>query len=202
MLNIIWFGIIIVSVICGILTGRVHEVVLSVTDSAKLAFDIALSMAGMMTLWLGIMQIAQDSGLVKSITRVISPLLKRLFPDVPLDHPAFGAITLNITANVLGLANAATPFGIKAMEELEKLNSFPGEATNAMCMFIVINTSSVQIIPVSAITFLAAAGAADPTGIIFSGLLATTCSTIAGIVMVLIMQKNAKYNRKVDNASS
>ena len=201
MLNIIWFGIIIISVICGILTGRVHEVVLSVTDSAKLAFDIALSMAGMMTLWLGIMQIAQDSGLIKAITKVIAPLLKRLFPDVPLDHPAFGAITLNITANVLGLANAATPFGIKAMEELEKLNPFPGEATNAMCMFTVINTSSVQLMPVSAISFLAAAGATDPTGIIFSGLLATICSTVAGIVMVLIMQKNAKY-RKVENAAS
>ena len=201
MLNIIWFGIIIISVICGILTGRVHEVVLSVTDSAKLAFDIALSMAGMMTLWLGIMQIAQDSGLIKAITKVIAPLLKRLFPDVPLDHPAFGAITLNITANVLGLANAATPFGIKAMEELEKLNPFPGEATNAMCMFTVINTSSVQLMPVSAISFLAAAGATDPTGIIFSGLLATICSTVAGIVMVFIMQKNAKY-KKVENAAS
>jgi spore maturation protein A len=202
MLNIIWLGIIMISVVFGIITGRVHEVVLSVTSSAKLAFDIAMSMAGMMTLWLGIMQIAQDSGLVKTITRVISPLLKRLFPDIPLNHPAFGAITLNITANILGLANAATPFGIKAMEELEKLNPFPGEATNAMCMFTVINTSSVQLIPVSAIAFLSAAGASNPTSIIFSGFLATICSTIAGISMAFLMQKSAKYTRKIENASS
>lgn len=200
MLNVIWFGIVVVSVFFSIITGKVHELVLSVTDSAKLAFDIAMSLAGIMSLWLGIMQIAQDSGLVKVITRLISPLLKRLFPDVPADHPAFGAITLNITANILGLANAATPFGIKAMEELENLNPFPGEATNAMCMFTVINTSSVQLMPVSAISFLAAAGASDPTGIIFSGLLATICSTVAGILMAFTMQK--RYAKRAENASS
>jgi spore maturation protein A len=199
MLNVIWFGIIIISVFFGIITGRVHEVVLSVTSSAKLAFDIAMSMAGVMTLWLGIMQIAQDSGLINMITKCISPLLRRLFPDVPADHPAFGMITLNITANILGLANAATPFGIKAMEELEKLNPFPGNATNAMCMFAIINTSSVQLMPVSAIAFLAAAGAADPTGIIFSGFLATCCSTIAGVSIALLMQKSVKYAKKVEH---
>lgn len=195
MLNVIWLSLVLVSVFFGAINGRIHEVVLAITDSAKLAFDIALSMAGLMSLWLGIMRIAEESGLVRIITRILQPILHRLFPDIPAGHPAIAAITLNITANILGLVNAATPFGIKAMEELEKLNPFPGTATNAMCMFLAINTSSVQVVPASAIAFLAAAGAASPTDIVVSTLLATICSTVVAISTAFLLQK-MKYYRK------
>ena len=201
MLNIIWLSLVILSIVFGVLDGKIHEVVMAVTNSAKLAFDIALNLAGLMTLWLGIMQIAQDSGLVKGITKFIAPILRLLFPDLPSDHPAFGAIALNMTANILGLANAATPMGLKAMEELEKLNPFPGVATNAMCMFIAINTSSIQLIPTSAIAFLSSAGSKHPTEIVFTGLLATTCSTIAAICAICVLQNRRKYKRDLSNAS-
>jgi len=197
MLNIVWISLIIVSVVFGIINGRIHEVVMAITDSSRLAFDVALSMAGMMTLWLGIMKIAEDAGLVELITRLLQPLLRRLFPDVPKDHPAMGAMALNIAANMLGLVNAATPFGIKAMEELNKLNPFAGTATNAMCMFLAINTSSVQLVPASAIAFLSAAGAKSPTDIVFSTFLATSCSTIVAIVAVFMLQRRHKYKNEI-----
>jgi spore maturation protein A len=199
-LNIIWMGLIATSVIFGIINGRVHEVVLAITESAKLSFDVALGMAGMMTLWLGIMKVAEDSGLVKLITRLLHPILRRLFPEIPSDHPAIGAMSLNITANMLGLVNAATPFGIKAMEELNKLNPFKETASNAMCMFLAINTSSVQLIPASAIAFLAGAGSKSPTDIVLSSLLATSCSTIVAITAVFCLQKSKYYkNQLVDS---
>ncbi|MEE3003009.1 MAG: nucleoside recognition domain-containing protein [Pseudomonadota bacterium] len=197
MLNIVWICLVLTSVVFGIINGRVHEVVMAITDSAKLAFDVALGMAGMMTLWLGIMKIAEDSGLVELMTKCLHPVLRRLFPDVPSDHPAMGAMALNITANILGLTNAATPFGIKAMEELNKLNPFSGTATDAMCMFLAINTSSVQLIPASAIAFLSAAGARNPTDIVFSTLLATSCSTIVAIIAVTIFRKRTYYRKEI-----
>ena len=197
MLNLIWIGLVGASVVFGIANGRVHEVVLAITDSAKLAFDVALGMAGMMTLWLGIMRIAEDSGLVKLITKLLQPILRVLFPEVPDDHPAIGAMALNITANMLGLVNAATPFGIKAMEELEKLNPFPGVASNSMCMFLAINTSSVQLIPATAIAFLASAGAKSPTDIVTSSLLATSFSTIVAVVAVFCLQQTKYYKKQV-----
>lgn len=196
MLNIIWIGLVITSVIFGVVNGRVHEVVMAITDSAKLAFDVALGMAGMMTLWLGIMKIAEDAGLIRVITRLLRPVLRRLFREVPEDHPAMGAIALNITANMLGLTNAATPFGIKAMEELDTLNPFKGVASHAMCMFLAINTSSVQIIPATAISFLSAAGAHNPTDIVLSSLVATTCSTIVAIVAVWGLRRLSYYRAR------
>src|SRR6185312_10840925 len=135
MLNFIWLGLVIASVICGIITGRIPQVVASVTDSAKAAFELALGLTGIMTFWLGLMRIAQDGGLVAALARVLRPLMRRLFPDVPADHPAMGSMILNIASNMLGLTNAATPFGLRAMQELEKLNQHPGTATNAMCTF-------------------------------------------------------------------
>jgi len=189
LLNIIWLGLIILSVIFGIINGRIPAVVSSVTDSAKFAFELALGLAGIMSLWLGIMQIAQEAGFVRSLARLIRPLMRRLFPDIPQEHPAMGAMVMNIAANMLGLGNAATPFGLKAMEELESLNARPGVASNAMCTFLAINTSSVQLIPTSAIAFLAAAGAAHPTDIIITTLVATTFSTIAGLVAVKTLER-------------
>jgi spore maturation protein A len=184
MLNIIWLGMILLSVVCGVIDGRIPQVVQAVTDSAKTAFELALGLTGIMAFWLGLMKIAEDAGLVQLIARVLRPLMTRLFPDVPADHPAMGAMLLNMAANMLGLSNAATPFGLRAMEALETLNPNPGTATDAMCTFLAINTSSIQLIPTTAIAFLAAAGSTQPTAIITTALLSTTCSTIAGVAMV------------------
>lgn len=180
------------AVVCGIFTGHLNAVVASVTDSAKLAFEIALSLVGVMTFWLGIMELATASGLMTILARLLKPILKFLFPEIPADDPALGAIILNITANMLGLTNAATPFGIEAMKALEKLNPNKGEATDAMCTFLAINTSSVQLIPATAIAFLAANGANNPTDIIISSLIATSCSLLVALVVV---KKLAKWKR-------
>lgn len=193
MLNIIWLGLIILSVVFGVMTGKIPAVVASVTESAKFAFELALGLTGIMSLWLGMMRIAEEAGFVRALARAIRPLMRRIFPDVPVDHPAMGAMVMNIAANMLGLGNAATPFGLKAMAELETLNPRPGVATNAMCTFLAINTSSVQLIPTSAIAFLAAAGAAHPTDIIITSLVATTFSTMAGIIAVKFLEKTPMY---------
>jgi spore maturation protein A len=193
MLNIIWLALILLSVVFGIINGRIPEVVISVTESAKFAFELALGLTGMMALWLGMMRIAEEAGLVRALARLIRPLMRRLFPEVPPEHPAMGSMVMNIAANMLGLGNAATPFGLKAMTELETLNTRPGVATNAMCTFLAINTSSVQLIPTSAIAFLAAAGAAHPTDIVITSLIATIFSTLAGITAVKTLEKMPTY---------
>lgn len=194
MLNFIWLGLILASVIFGVIDGRIPEVVASVTDSAKFAFDVALGLAGIMVFWLGLLQIAEDSGLINVFARLIRPLMVRLFPDIPADHPAMGAMLMNIAANMLGIGNAATPFGLRAMNALEELNPNPGVATNAMCMFLAINTSSVQLIPATAIAYLAAAGATHPTNIIITSLLATSCSTLVAIVAVKCFERMRAFN--------
>lgn len=189
MLNIIWLGMILTSIVVGIIEGRIDEVVRAVTDSAKLGFDIALGLAGIMCLWLGIMSIATESGLIKLLGNVLRPVLRRLFPDIPEEHPAMGAIAMNIAANMLGLANAATPFGLQAMKELQTLNQHAKIATNSMCTFLAINTSSVQLIPATAIAYLAANGSTNPTSVVFSSLVATMISTLVAIVAVRQLAK-------------
>ncbi len=199
MLNVIWLGLILLSIVFGVVNGTIPQVVNSVTLSAKLAFNIALGLTGIMALWLGLMKIAEESGLMNAIARLIRPLMVRLFPDVPPEHPAMGSMIMNIAANMLGLGNAATPFGLKAMDELEKLNPFPGVASNAMCTFLAINTSSVQLIPTTAIAFLVAAGANHPTDIIVTSLLATSFSTVAGITAVKFFEKLPMYRLPEQN---
>lgn len=156
---------------------------------AKIAVELALGLIGIMALWLGVMKIAEQSGFIAKIAAFIKPVMKRLFPDVPPDHPAMGAMIMNISANILGLANAATPLGLKAMEELNKLNKKLGTATDAMCTFLVINTSNVQLIPATVIAIRAAAGSASPTEIIGPVIVATTISTVVGVITVKLMAK-------------
>lgn len=189
MLNIIWLGMILVAVLVGIIEGRVNEVVKAVTESAKLGFELAIGLAGIMSLWLGIMSIATESGLVSKLGFILRPILKRLFPDIPSDHPAMGAIVMNVAANMLGLANAATPFGLQAMKELQSLNQHAKIATNSMCTFLAINTSSVQLIPATAIAFLAANGSINPSSIILSSIIATGFSTLVAIIAVKQLEK-------------
>jgi spore maturation protein A len=171
------------------MNGRIPEVVASVTDSAKAAFELSLGLTGIMAFWLGLMKIAEEGGLIQLLARLLRPIMLRLFPDVPADHPAMGSMILNITANMLGLGNAATPFGLRAMNELEKLNKTPGTATNAMCVFLAMNTASIQIIPTTAIAFLAAAGANNPTDIILTTLFATSCALCVAILSAKFFEK-------------
>ena len=200
MLNIIWLGMILMAVVVGVIQGKIDAVVHAVTDSAKLGFEIALGLTGIMALWLGIMEIASKSGLVNLLARALRPVLRRLFPEVPVDDPAMGAMVLNLAANMLGLANAATPFGLQAMKELQRLNTHVHTASNAMCTFLAINTSSVQLIPATAIAFLAANGSLHPSSVIFTSLIATSCSTIVALVAVTQLAKLPRYQiRQTDN---
>ena len=191
---------ILISVVVGIIEGRIDYVVRAVTDSAKLGFELALGLAAIMSLWLGIMGVATESGLIGGVARALHPVMRRLFPEVPVDDPAMGAIVLNIAANMLGLANAATPFGLQAMKELQRLNTHVHTASNSMCTFLAINTSSVQLIPATAIAYLAANGSLHPSSIIFSSLVATSISTIVAIVAVTQLAKLSIYQiRDTDN---
>ncbi len=200
MLNIIWLGMILISVIVGVIEGRIDEVVRAVTDSAKLGFEIAIGLAGIMSLWLGIMSIATESGLVSLLGKFLKPVLKRLFPEIPVEHPAMGAMVMNIAANMLGLANAATPFGLQAMKELQSLNKHAAVATNSMCTFLAINTSSVQLIPATAIAFLAANGGTNPSSVIFSSLIATSVSTLVALIAVKPFAKMKRF--QIDRVDS
>lgn len=193
MLNRIWLGMVVVAFICAVFTGHIPDLVNSVAKNAKLGFEMAFNLTGLMCFWLGLMKIAESAGVIKSLARGIEPLMLRLFPSVPHDHPAMGAMILNIAANVLGLGNAATPFGLRAMEALESLNPNPGVATNAMCMLLALNTSSLQLIPVSGMAFLAAGGAQHPQDIILTTILATSCSTLAAVFVVPVLAKLPRY---------
>lgn len=190
MLNYLWLGLILCGVVLGVITGRTEAVTSATFEAAKVSLmTIALPLGAVMALWLGIMRLAEKSGAVERLSGLLRPLLTRLFPDVPADHPAMGAMVMNIAANMLGLGNAATPLGLRAMQGLETLNPRPGTATNAMCTFLAINTSSVQLIPATAVGILAAAGAAHPTAIIGTALVATTCSFVTGILSVKLLQR-------------
>ncbi|MCE9542027.1 MAG: nucleoside recognition protein [Verrucomicrobia bacterium] len=190
MLNYLWLGLILCGVVLGVLTGRTEALTAATFDACKSSLmTIALPLGAVMALWLGIMRLAEKSGAVERLSGLLRPLLIRLFPDVPADHPAMGAMVMNIAANMLGLGNAATPLGLRAMQGLESLNPRPGTATNAMCTFLAINTSSVQLIPATAVGILAAAGATHPTAIIGTALVATTCSFLTGITSVKLLQR-------------
>jgi len=189
MINIIWLLLIVSAVVIGGINGKMDAVTQSAIDSSKLAIDIVIVLIGIMALWLGIMRIAEKSGLIKILAKIVKPVMRRLFPEVPIDHPAMGAMMMNISANMLGLGNAATPFGLKAMMELQKLNKIKDTATNAMCMFLAINTSSVTLIPITVIGIRASLNSSGPTEIIGTTLIATCCSTIAGVTAVKILEK-------------
>lgn len=189
MLNYLWLSLVALAAIIGAATGRLAQVTEGAFQMADTAvMKIALPLVGVMALWLGLMRLAERSGLVQQLARALRPIMRRLFPDVPVEHPAMGSMVMNMAANMLGLSNAATPLGLRAMRDLETLNKQPGTATNAMCTFLAINTSSIQLLPTTAIAILAAAHAKDPTAIVGTAFLATICSTAAGIAAVKWMQ--------------
>ncbi len=167
----------------------------SMVDSAAGAVELALGLVGVMTLFLGLMKVAENGGLLRVIARLIRPLMTRLFPEVPAGHPAMGAMILNLSANALGLGNAATPFGIRAMQELNRLNPQPGTATDAMALFLAVNTSGVTLLPTGVIALRAAAGSADPAGILPTTLFATACSTLTAILAAKLFARRARRGR-------
>jgi spore maturation protein A len=168
-------------------------------DFANTAVEIAIGLIGVMALWLGLIKIAEEAGLVKVLTRLLAPITKRLFPDVPSDHPAIGAIIMNTAANMLGLSNAATPMGLKAMEELNKLNPKAGTATNAMVTFLAINTGGLILIPATAIAVRAASGSANPGIIIGTAIFGAGCATIIGVLASKILQRLPRYKRELQD---
>ncbi|OHD81208.1 MAG: nucleoside recognition protein [Spirochaetes bacterium RIFOXYC1_FULL_54_7] len=192
MINYVWFGLIAIGTIVGFATGNIQAITDGAINAAKTAIDLSFGLIGIMAMWLGIMAIADEAGLVKKLAHLMKPLMSKLFPDVPPDHPALGNIVLNIAANMIGLGNAATPIGLKAFKELQSLNSTTDTATNAMCTFMAINTSQVQIIAATTVALRVAAGATNPTDIIGATLLATTISTAVGIIAVKLFEKLPK----------
>ena len=190
MLNVIWLALLLCGVLVAAFTGKLDAVSQGGLNAAKSAvMDLALPLVGVMALWLGMMRLAEKSGLIQRLGRLIRPIMLRLFPDVPSDHPAIGAMMMNISANMLGVSNAATPLGLKAMAELNRLNSRPGIATNAMCTFLAINTASIQLIPATAINLLAINGSKNPTAIVGSTLLATSFAFLCAIVTVKVLER-------------
>ena len=190
-INVIWLGLVVLGVLVGMATGTMDAVTQASFNMAKTSVDLALKLIGVMALWLGLMKIAEAGGLMRLIARAIRPLMIRLFPEVPAEHPAMAAMIMNMAANMLGLGNAATPMGIKAMIELDRLNPVKGRATDAMCLFLAINTSSVTILPLGVIGVRAAAGASDPASIIVPGLIATITSTLVAIFAAKLLAGRA-----------
>lgn len=179
---------------------KIKAVTKAAIDFADTAVTISLGLIGVMALWLGIMKVGEAAGLLILLTKAMTPITKRLFPDIPSDHPAIGAMIMNIAANMLGLSNAATPLGLKAMEELNKLNPKAGTATNAMCTFLVINTSGLTLIPATAIAIRAGLGSADPGIIIGTSIFGAGCATIAGLTAVKLLQRLPKYKKDLEVA--
>jgi spore maturation protein SpmA len=190
MLNWIWLAMLVVAVLVGGLTGRLPEMTKGAFETAETAvMKIALPLVGIMAIWLGIMRLAERAGLVALIARALRPALRRLFPEVPPEHPAMGAMVMNMAANMLGLGNAATPLGLRAMQHLERLNPHPGTATNAMCTFLAINTASIQLVPTTAIALLAVAGSKNPTAIVVTGFLASVCAASSGVLAAKLLER-------------
>jgi len=193
-LNWIWLGLILIAVLFGAWTGRMEAVQDAAFASAKSAVSLVISMTGFMIFMLGLMEVAKQGGLLRFIARTLAPILKRLFPDIPPDHPAMGAMVMNMASNVLGLGNAATPFGLKAMEELDNLNRRPGIASDSMVLFLAINTSSITLMmPTGTMVIRDHAGSADPAAIWLPTLIATTCSTIAAIAAFYLLRRRKRF---------
>lgn len=179
---------------------KIKAVTKAALDFADTAVTISLGLIGVMALWLGIMKVGEAAGLLEALTRLMTPVTRRLFPDVPPNHPAVGAMIMNIAANMFGLNNAATPMGLKAMEELNKLNPKAGTATNAMCTFLVVNTAGLTLIPATAIAIRAGLGSADPGMIIGTSIFGAGCATVSGLIAAKVLQRLPRYKKEMEPA--
>ncbi|MHB8873729.1 MAG: nucleoside recognition domain-containing protein [Myxococcaceae bacterium] len=193
MLNWIFIALIVGATVIAAFTGTMSKVTEAGIASAKAAVELAIGLVGQMALWLGFMGILREAGLMRSIARALRPVMIRLFPEVPPEHPAMGAMIMNLAANMLGLGNAATPFGLKAMKELDTLNKHPGVATNSMALFLAINTSGVAVLALGAVAIRATLGSKDAGGIIVPSLLATMCSTTVAILVAKFTERLPRF---------
>ncbi len=189
MLNYVWIFLMVTSLVVGAINGKLKEVTIAAFEMAGVAVDIALGLIGVMAFWLGIMRIGEKAGLIQLLAKAIRPVTNRLFPEIPPEHPAMGAMILNIAANWLGLGNAATPFGIKAMEELQKLNPLKDTASNTMVIFLGLNTASITLIPTSIIAIRVKMGSVAPWDIIGTAIFASTIATITAVIMAKLFQR-------------
>ncbi|MEI8377811.1 MAG: nucleoside recognition domain-containing protein [bacterium] len=196
MINYIWLFLIVTSIITAVFTGKIADVTNSILLSAKSAVTIAISLIGIMAFWLGIVKLAEKSGLLNIIAKIIQPITTFLFPEIPKDNPALGNIAMSFSANAIGVTNAATPIGIKAMQEMQELNQQSESASNSMCMFLAMNTAGFQLIPASAIAILAATGCSNPTIIIFPTLLATSIALCGAVTSAKIFEYFSNLNSK------
>ena len=203
MINLIWFGRLFVGIVVGIATGNVKAITDAAINSANTGVELSIGLIGVMSLWLGMMKIAEAAGLVRKLALMLKPLMVRLFPDVPPDHPAMGSILMNLAANVFGLGNAATPFGIRAMQDLQTLNTTEDTATDSMCMFLAINTSSVTLIPATTIAYRVAAGSTHAVDIIGPTIVATLVSTTVAVISAKLLSRMRRFRAtKPDKAFS
>lgn len=193
-MNYIFVFLILISIITAIYTGKIEEVTNELLNATQRAVQVSIGLIGIMAFWLGIAKIAQKSGLINLISKLISPILKLIFNELPKNSPAFSNIALNITANALGLSNAATPFGIKAMKDIKKEENKNDIATNSMCIFLAMNTAGFQIVPATVLAILIAAGAKNPTEIIIPTFIVTLSSFIFAIVIAKILAKIWREN--------
>ena len=203
-LNYIWIGFFLIAFVVALFKLLVFgdmtifpNIMNSTFEYAKMGFELSLGLTGVMTLWLGVMKIGENGGAIKLLSKGISPLFNKLFPEIPKNHPVHGSMVMNIAANMLGLDNAATPLGLKAMNELQELNKTKDTASNPMIMFLVLNTSGLTIIPISIMVYRAQMGAADPSDIFIPILLSTFVSTLAGIIAVSIAQKINLFTKTI-----
>jgi len=191
-MNKIWAGMIIIAVVLSIWNGNLQELITTLMGSTQSALETALDMLGMMCMWSGFMKIAEASGIVKSLSNKVTPLVHFLFPELPKNNEATGHIAMNMTANILGLGNVATPMGLKAMESLEKYNSQKERLSNSMMMFIILNTASIQLIPTSVIALRATYNSQNPADIVLPIILASFGSVIAGVILVKLSCRRKK----------
>ena len=193
MLNGIFVGIVLLSILMAAFSGRMEMLSQAVLESARSAVTLALGLIGVMAFFLGLMRVASDGGLLRMMARAVHPVLRFLFPAIPRDHPAMSAMILNITSNLLGLGNAATPFGLKAMMELDRLNNDKGTATDAMVLFLALNTSGLALLPLGVISLRAAADSQDAAGILATTWFASGCATVAGILAATLLARTSRY---------
>ena len=207
MLNYIWIILLLVGFLTGFLNGRIEEVTQAAVDSSKGAIDLGIGLMGILCMWSGLMAIAEKSGLVNYISKLMRPILKSVFPGVPPNHPAMGAIIMNLAANFFGLGNAATPLGLKAMNELQKLNRYKDTATDSMSMFLVLNTAAIQLVPATLIALRSFAGSKNPADVIITIWGASLCACVAGVFTAKfmsnlssqrILKPNAYTKKRVD----
>ncbi|MBR6301641.1 hypothetical protein IKR55_02785 [bacterium] len=200
-MNYIFYFLIVISIVIGAINGKLQDVVNSIMTGAELSVKVAISLIGIMAFWLGIMEIAKKSGVIDFIAKLIKPITKHLFNEIPEDSPAIGDIAMNFTANAFGLANAATPFGIRAMEELQKENNKKDTASNSMCLFLGMNTAGFQLVPTTVLAILIGIGYKNPTEIIAPTLLVTTIAFVSAIVLSKIFQRVSRQEVQNDKNS-